>query len=383
MIAIPMYFQKTGASVGFGVFYMLLTGFSIFWSTYAGTLVDRLNRRNIFLTINLICGVVVAGVALWGWLSPDQLALTAMAVFGATFLNYNIHYPTVYAFMQEISEPTHYHRIASMLEIQGQLASMLAGAGAAFLLEGADWGWLRIPRWDLWLIFAVNACTYFVAFALIATIRFVPIAERQPETGTVWQRLQTGYQYLHQNPYIFLFGVASFAVFVTIMVHNFFLAPIYIEHHLHTTGDVFAWAEMFFALGAIFAGAAIQRIFARVSAIRAALILTVVGVGIYTTMILLPVTGVFLGLSFLLGWANAGIRVLRMSYLFHVVPNQVAGRAGSIFHVFNTLLRMLFLALFALPVFHNTGVVYSMIAFAVFLLIAAVLIGVSAKKMEQ
>jgi len=56
-------------------------------------------------------------------------------VFMLTFLNYAVHYPNLYAFVQEIIEPKYYGRITSYLEIQGQLTSILAGAGAALLLE--------------------------------------------------------------------------------------------------------------------------------------------------------------------------------------------------------------------------------------------------------
>lgn len=376
MISIPLYFQKAGLEAQFGLFYMVITGISILWSLYAGTIIDKHNRQRIFLGINTVCGSIVAIAALWGYGDAGAAAWTAALVFATTFFNYNIHYPSVYAFMQEVSEQQHYHRIASYIEIQSQLASVFAGAGAAFLLEGMDFGWIQIPRWELWQIFTLNAATYFLSLFFIAAIRFESIAERYAETGSIVERLRLGYSYLRQQPYIFLFGVASFAVFVSIMIHVFYLAPLYVEAQLHTTGDIFAWSEVLFSMGAIFAGAAIQWIFRSVTVVRAAIILTLVALSVYLSLALTASIPLFLIVSFLLGWSNAGIRVLRMSYLFRVIPNQYAGRAGSIFHVSNTLFRMLFLGIFALPVFHKSGVYYALLVLVAFLAMSAAVMAV-------
>ena len=55
-------------------------------------------------------------------------------VFAVTIFNYNIHYPTLYAFGQEITEKEKYGKLNSYIEVQGQATSVLAGAFAALLL---------------------------------------------------------------------------------------------------------------------------------------------------------------------------------------------------------------------------------------------------------
>ena len=59
----------------------------------------------------------------------------------------------------------------------------------------------------------------------------------------------------------------------------------------------------------------------------------------------------FLG-NFLLGITNAGVRILRTTYIFNHVPNNLIGRAGSVFNTLNIVVRMLLIGLFALPFFH-------------------------------
>ena len=96
-------------------------------------------------------------------------------VFATTFLTYNIHYPTLYAFAQEITEKKDYGRITSWLEIQGQLTSAAAGGLGAMLLNGIEGGsveWfgyaISLPfsfeAWTLQQVFLLDASTYFLSF---------------------------------------------------------------------------------------------------------------------------------------------------------------------------------------------------------------------------
>jgi len=59
----------------------------------------------------------------------------------------------------------------------------------------------------------------------------------------------------------------------------------------------------------------------------------------------------FLG-NFILGITNAGVRILKTTYLFNHVPNNLIGRTNSVFGFLNTVVRMLLIALFALPFYH-------------------------------
>jgi MFS family permease len=58
----------------------------------------------------------------------------------------------------------------------------------------------------------------------------------------------------------------------------------------------------------------------------------------------------FLG-NFILGITNAGVRILRTTYLFNHVPNNLIGRTNSVFNSLNIMIRMLLIGIFALPFF--------------------------------
>jgi MFS family permease len=367
MLAIPWYFVQQGKMGLFGVIYIIANAIALAWVPYAGTLIDRYNRKNIFLIISLVCGMILMSISLFGFLHGYLPWWLVAAAFMLTFFNYNIHYPNIYAFVQEITEPEHYGRITSLLEVQGQLSTMLAGAGAAILLVGTHNGMLNIfgllvkvpfdiPSWTIYEIFALDAVTYFIGFIIIAFIRYTPLQERIPEIGTLFSRLNIGLNYLKENPYILVFGIASYAVFVTIMVEGFYLNAMYVNDRLFEGGDVFAASEMYYAFGAIFAGITIQRLFTRLLYLSDSVV-------------------IFYLVSILLGLSNAGTRIMRVTYLFRTVPNQVYGRANSVFSISNILLRIGFLTLFTLPFFHQANhVVYAFAIMSIFLLVAAVVL---------
>ena len=83
---------------------------------------------------------------------PDILVLL---VFGVTIFNYNVHYPNLYAFGQEITEKKNYGKLNSYIEVQGQVTSVLAGAFAAILLTGTVGNSLEIGGFSFSLPFNI------------------------------------------------------------------------------------------------------------------------------------------------------------------------------------------------------------------------------------
>ncbi len=378
MISIPAYFAQSGQSNWFNVAYAIITVASLFTTLYGGTIIDKYNRKTIFLVLNLVNGTAIGIIA---YLVANDLVATnvlAASVFALTFLNYNLHYPCFYAFMQEITERKHYNKIASYIEVQSQLATALAGATAALLIGGGletPWFSIVLEPWTLDKVFALDATTYFVALFIIYIIRYVPISTREEEVGSVWKRLHAGYQYLTDRPYVFLFGIVTHAVFVVTLLHVFNFAPLYVAQVLEEPSQVFAISELFYSLGAITAGVAIHKIFGNMAFVKAIIILMGITVLEMLGLVVLPVVWVFYGISLLLGLTNAGIRVIRVSYLFQVLPNQVIGRANSIFFITNVLARIFFLTLFSLAFFHRDGhVVYAFMTMGVFLLVCILIL---------
>lgn len=377
MIAIPWYFAKNEDMTRFGLIYLLINILMLFWAPYSGILVDKYNRKHLFLWLTIICGTLIGAIAYYGFLFDGLSWFWVAIVFLITFLNYNVHYPNLYAFVQEISEPRYYGKITSYIEVQGQLSSMMAGGGAALLLEGLEekhiLGYtVNIEAWQIHEIFAMDAFTYLIALGIISLIVYQPLVRRETEIPGILKQLQVGYDYLKKNKPIFWFGVASFSNFVATLLINFFAGALYVNNHLQKEGDVYATSEVFYAIGAVFAGIAIRKIFERMSIPKSVIILTILGGMIFGVLAVTNQVLIFYFMLLLLGIANAGTRIQRITYLFRRVPNQVYGRVGSFLFLTNISLRIIFLAIFSMTFFQTgNNVVYAFGMISIFLFLSA------------
>ena len=382
MLAIPWYFSKIlGKPELFGFMYATTTFIMLFWGMYAGTLIDKFSRKHVFLAINVFGLLLLGSSASIGFLLGEVPAWTAMLVFAGTILVYNIHYPALYAFGQEITERQHYGKFTSWTEIIGQSTSIFSGGAAAILLSGVNSGEhtiagftfnlpYQIQAWTLHEVFLVDAITYAIGFVLILMIKYEAIAIRHIESGSVIDRIKLGLTFLKNHPLIFLFGNASYAIFVVLLVTFQQLMPIYIDQHLHAGAGMYALSEVMYSIGAMLAGVAMVWAFRKSGFIFGIAFMLCATVIIYTLFSISNSAILFCILCFLIGIANAGTRVLRTTWLFQHVPNQSIGRISGVFQTINILFRAGISALFALPFFNSDGqIVY---AFAVCALFVAV-----------
>ena len=398
LIAIPWYFASIIGRPGlFGALYMAINVISLFWGLFAGTLVDRYDRRKIFI-INSIVGAVVSGsMAVVGFSQGGVPIWAAAAAFTATILIFNIHYPNLYAFGQEITPPEFYGKITSYLEVQGQLTNAFAGAIGAVLLEGftldaGSPGWmgsllpgswtLHVEAWTLQEVLLLDAGTYLVSWFLLLFMRYERVAKRHVQSGSVWLRLRSGMTWLKEHPTVMFFGSASYVLFVTVLVTGFYLQAIYVENHLHAPVSVYAWSEMAFSLGAVMAGLLIMKIFGRIRPTIAILILYVLGSTFFFTGVSNHWLPLFYFTFFLLGTSNAGTRILRVTWLFRHVPNDTMGRVGGVFNSLNVIFRIALIGLFALPLFTGAGVIWAFAIQGVLILLAAVVLMWNDRKVQ-
>lgn len=364
MLAIPWYFTSIiHSETLYGKVFFAATLIAMFWGVYAGTLIDRYDRKKLFLVINGVGLAIIGSVTGMGFYHGSLPWQAVALVFTATMLIYNIHFPNLYAYAQEITPKQDYARITSLLEIQGQLTFTLAGGFAAILLNGVN-GHLNILGWEVALpfsfralkiyeVFAIDAVTYIIAFAIIYRIKSLPVVERHIDTSPITERLKTGIRFLKQKPLIFHFGNASLLVFLTILVFGLYVMPVYVDSYLKEGANVFAVGDMSFSLGALLAGFVTTRIFPEKKAVRGIIILSVIAGLMYGAMLVSKVVLVFFLAQFVMGVCNAAVRILRITYLFHHIPNHVIGRTNSVLFMLNVFLRVCVIGVFTLPFFHN------------------------------
>lgn len=365
-LAVPWYFSHTLKDSGtFGLGYGIITFIATFWILLAGTLVDRYPRKTLFLTVNGIGALALGLSSIIGYLIGGMTPFLALFGFGITLLIYNIHYSNLYALGQEISEPQYYGRINSYLEIQGQVTAVLSGA-AAILMGGSEVSALgtylphvsilnNVKPWPLEKIFALNAIAYLLSGVLMSFLKYQPIEEHIIQKGSIKERLTTGLNYLKARPRLYLFGWCALTIFVLTLVHEFYLLSIYVDVHLEASAVVYASSQLFYAVGAVLAGLIIRHVFAKWHPPTAIVALIIVGCLATIILALSNSISVLYIFALVLGLTNAGTRIMRITYLFWLVPNEFLGRINSVLSITNALQRTGFIFLFTLPFFGTKG----------------------------
>lgn len=301
-----------------------------------------------------------------GYFKGDIPMFWVAFVFCFTLFNYNIHYPTLYAFGQEITEKEQYSKTNSLLEVIGQSTNVLSGAMAVLLIEGVNWEiggmTIHIEAWSIQRIFLMDGITYIIAAILIYFIKYVPTQKLEVSKEQVWVRLKEGFSYLKERPLLFHFGNASYTVFIFVLIAMHLLWPIYIDSHLIAEGNVYAITKVHYAIGALLAGFFVSKLFKDANRLASIVILMLVAFMAFTTLAFTKIDVVLYTMAFALGIANAGIRIQRITYLFNHIPNNIIGRTNSVFQSINIFLRSVFLGIFSLAFFsEGSNIIYGML----------------------
>lgn len=389
MLAIPWYFVSfLKAPDKLILMYMLTLTGSLFWGLYAGTLIDKHPRKNIFLLFSCVGGIMLCTASLSGqFYAAGVPTFMVVAVFVCTAYVNSIYYPALYAFAQEVTHASRYGNVNSMLEIQSQAITIASGGVAAVLLQGFNTdaihlGSLTIPiaihivPWSLSRIFLVDGITYFIAIVLIYMIKYTPHTEKHKETGSAWSRFKTGNRFLQDHPLIAIFGICSLAIFIFLLLHFNTLVPVFVVNRLHKTVMVYAFTDVYYALGAMLAGVWIRKIFKKVNTVAAVLIMICVTMLTLTICAISTSVIIYFAFTFILGITNAGTRILRITYLFHHVPNHLIGRVNSALSMLGILCRIGLALLFSLSFFsQGENIIWALLICALFLLVNFILLG--------
>jgi MFS family permease len=306
---------------------------------YYGAWVDAHSRKTALLLSDiwgLLATAVLTGIGLaLGGFGQATLVVT----YFAGMMYYTLHYPAKFALIQQMFARSQYQSLIGLIEIQGQTAMMIAGGVAGLLVD-------RVPLWTLLL---ANSATYVASFLVLRTLPYAashltaPTAPgasaATPAPGrSVWRGVADGWRWLRARPRLAVFFTCSLMPFVVLMAANY-LFPIYVAQTLRVSAVYFAGGEITFALGAILAGFLLPRLIGEHSAaatIPGTMLFFLAGL---LLLIVLRLPFIYLVAGALIGFGNAGCRVARSALLLHVVPNEVMGRVGGFYQVFDRILR--------------------------------------------
>lgn len=344
IIAVPwLLVNRPGGSQIFGWATVLTTLAIFLFAPYYGAWVDRHSRKTMLLLGEAFGATATLTMALSGFFLGGYATWQLVAVYFCGMFYYTLHYPAKFAFVQQIFPREHYQSLTSMMEIQGQTASMLAGGLASLLLD----------RVELSTILLLDAGTYAVSYWLQSGIPYEPTHQhgRDPAAAApnAWSAVGEAWAWLRGRPMLSVFLLCSFVPFLGIMVGNY-LFPIYVSHTLHASPAVYGRGEMIFAIGALTAGFLVPHLTVRFNHARTTVALAGVFLVALTLLVIWPRIGPYYFALLLLGLGNAGVRVARNVIVLESVPNALMGRVHVFFLVFERSLRTLLILLMTLLV---------------------------------
>ena len=153
MLAIPLLLVASpDGNKLFGTIMLIMTVISFVATPYIGVLIDRMSRKKMLLTVELIGFITVMLFVIVGFVT-DYSTIHYIILYGTGNLYYTFLSNDFCVKSRSFSKDV-FQSLNSIMEIQGQLSSMLAGAAAS----------LVITRWSLQWILTVDAATYIAAF---------------------------------------------------------------------------------------------------------------------------------------------------------------------------------------------------------------------------
>ena len=164
----------------------------------------------------------------------------------------------------------------------------------------------------------------------------------------------------------------------------FVLVPNYVSNYLNEGGNVFASSEVYYSIGALISGFSIRKLFDNknpVYGIIVMMIATIIGcILLFATKDVM----IFYFVTFLIGLSNAGTRILRITYLFSHIPNNIIGRATSVLNSISVLIRTLLIGILTIPFFTKGETInFGYLVGAIILLIAVIPLIKNYKKLVE
>ena len=244
--------------------------------------------------------------------------------------------------------------------------------------QTSDWWpvWLEFEPWSLQEIFLMDGITYIIGFTFISLIPYKPAKDKKIDMGSIRERLHQGFVYLNENRNILTFGIASHVMFFSLLTVIQIIMPVYVNDYLHENAFILSSFKGFYALGAVVAGLiGLSSFIRKNNLIKQIIGLLLLAGCIYEALVFTPIIPFILSGAIMLGICNAGIRILRITYLVRIVPNRVIGRVNSFFAVVNVLMRVGFSALMAIPFFsadqNGENIIYAFALLGIIMFLSA------------
>lgn len=331
LIGISWYIvESTGRAGPLGITMLISTALMVLVGPNLGIIIDRFSRKKILMIENFL-GALLLGIFSLVSIYATEISLILLTViYIISMLLSQIHFPTQSAFVQEIFNSTEYQKVNSTLEVQIQIAQVLAGAFAGIILT----------YYSLTLVLTITSFTYLIAFFLLSPIKYQFSIERKNLKKKKWtQDLTTGLTYVFTIKGILVFGISVFIPLIILMVSNL-LAPVYINIDLDESVSIFTFGELTYAIGAFLAGMLSVLIIGKFSKLK----FMITTLGLFSLALVVMVISsnswVFIATYLYLGWTVASTRIISQTIFMEVIPKELMGRVLTAIDMLALIIRV-------------------------------------------
>ena len=199
-------YQQTGSVTRFALTFVFLTLPRILLSPFAGSIIDRQDRRWIMLLSDLGAGITTLLLAALFWMDAVAIwhiyVLTTVGSLSSTFQR-----PAYAASIPLMVTPDHFGRANGMVQVAQASASLIAPVLAGYLLIAAG----------IETILLLDLATFLFAVITLLVVRFPfsqALSPSEAHAPSIWQDTVAGLLYVWQRPglrgLLITFSAASF-----------------------------------------------------------------------------------------------------------------------------------------------------------------------------
>ncbi|MBF0106462.1 MAG: MFS transporter [Deltaproteobacteria bacterium] len=319
-------YDKRNVSVGLMMMVVLLSGFLI--NPIAGTIADKLNRRNILIISNTLRAVVLILVALS--IRLEFFKMSFMFILAATSgIGWTVTYPASRGLAQEILPPSEYVNGNSLIETGTQIGLFCAAGACGIIYE----------TYGLFAILLIDALTFLISNIFLFKIDYNP-ATVLDESQSYFNMFINGWEFLNRRPLILWYGVFMNVTAIAIMSINVVL-PGYVSYHLNAGPLVFGFSDMLYGIGACTAGLVVAVLIQKYRSTRllSASFFTISISSLLFLVINKWIVGLYISFFFL-GYSISSLRIIMNTKIMEFVPKSHMGRSQSVWMAFTTLMQI-------------------------------------------
>jgi len=332
------------------------------------TLVDKISRKQIALSLFLVGGVIqffVGAILL-------RYGVVLYIIFISAVVSSLIRtcdQVNRLALSKQLFPEKDYPILNAYLEFARQAITFLAGGGATFIFRHAG----------LTAIILCDAATYLIGFVLIKFIvdkkeKFKTTGLEKNVHGTKSNSLildfKETFSYLLRDKNLFFYYLLTLIPYIVVVSQNV-IYPAHFHKFLKTGSEAFAFLAVPYGLGAVLAAlvdAQCKKYMSSHSLICTCFILYVISVPL---VIWIPNVYITFGCLFIFAMAHATIRIERMTFLMREISDKQMGRVTGFFELISLLFNII-LAVLAGYAADNFGVGYAWLIFEAVMLTALV-----------